>query len=134
MSKTENVNHPSHYTSGMPAIEPECIDFAESMNFCRGNAFKYVWRAGKKGDAIEDLQKALWYLKRVHPSFFDNTIVSPTWSFYYEKAKKLASDAFIEDKLYILNLICNGGCNSAIQEIENMIATYYDQQEEEKNV
>ena len=34
------------------------------MNFCLGNAMKYIWRAGEKGDAIEDLQKAMWYLDR----------------------------------------------------------------------
>jgi hypothetical protein len=34
------------------------------MNFCRGNAIKYIWRAGLKGDAIEDLRKARWYLDR----------------------------------------------------------------------
>jgi hypothetical protein len=34
------------------------------MNFCCGNAIKYLWRAGEKGDAIEDLRKALWYVDR----------------------------------------------------------------------
>ena len=122
MSETDNVNHPSHYTSGMPAIEPECFDFAVSMSFCQGNAFKYVWRAGKKGDAIEDLQKALWYLGRAYLIFPENGRVPPAWYFYYKKAKKLASDAFIEEKLYILDLICNSIYKSAIKEIENMIA------------
>jgi hypothetical protein len=34
------------------------------MNFCLGNALKYIWRAGLKGDAIEDLKKARWYIER----------------------------------------------------------------------
>jgi len=34
------------------------------MNFCLGNALKYIWRADLKGDAIEDLQKAVWYINR----------------------------------------------------------------------
>jgi hypothetical protein len=34
------------------------------MNFCLGNALKYIWRADLKGDAIEDLQKAAWYINR----------------------------------------------------------------------
>jgi hypothetical protein len=35
------------------------------MNFCLGNAVKYIWRAGlKSNSAIEDLQKACWYLER----------------------------------------------------------------------
>ena len=34
------------------------------MNFCVGNAVKYLWRAGLKGDGIEDLRKAAWYVQR----------------------------------------------------------------------
>jgi len=61
----DNVNHPAHYTCGFEFKSPECIDFTRHMSFCRGNAFKYVWRCGLKGDKnkwIEDLQKAKWYL------------------------------------------------------------------------
>ena len=36
----------------------------EHMNFCLGNAVKYIWRADGKGDALEDLKKARWYLNR----------------------------------------------------------------------
>lgn len=60
----DNVNHPSHYTDG----KIEVIDFIEqkNLNFHRGNAVKYIARAGKKDPAkeIEDLQKAVWYLQR----------------------------------------------------------------------
>ena len=55
------INHPQHY-SGMPAKPIECIAITRWMPFNLGNAFKYVWRAGKKGDCKEDLQKANWYL------------------------------------------------------------------------
>lgn len=61
---TDIINHPAHYT-GVTA-EIECIDIARHINFQLGNAFKYVWRAGKKGGRdkeIEDLKKALWYLE-----------------------------------------------------------------------
>ena len=61
----DNVNHPDHYTSHPSGIE--CIKVTEHMNFCLGNAIKYVWRAGLKGDSskqIEDLRKAAWYLER----------------------------------------------------------------------
>jgi hypothetical protein len=34
------------------------------MGFCLGNAVKYIWRCGQKGDAIEDLKKARWYIDR----------------------------------------------------------------------
>lgn len=56
------INHPEHYTSHKSGIE--CIDVTENFNFCLGNVLKYVWRADHKGQPIEDLEKALWYLKR----------------------------------------------------------------------
>ena len=56
------VNHPGHYTKHPSGIE--CIQVTEHMNFCLGNAMKYIWRAGLKGDARQDLEKAKWYLDR----------------------------------------------------------------------
>jgi hypothetical protein len=57
-----NVDHPAHYQGdGI-----EVIDVIESfdLNFRLGNAVKYILRAGRKGDRIEDLEKAMWYLSR----------------------------------------------------------------------
>lgn len=56
------VNHPAHYTDHPSGVE--CIAVAEHMNFCLGNVIKYVWRAGSKGNQLEDLRKAAWYLAR----------------------------------------------------------------------
>lgn len=56
------VNHPDHYNDHPSGIE--CIEIVEHMNFCVGNAIKYLWRAGLKGDAIKDLKKAEWYIRR----------------------------------------------------------------------
>ena len=58
------VNHPSHYTNHPSGIE--CIQITEHMNFCLGNAIKYIWRAGLKDNtaAVEDLMKASWYIDR----------------------------------------------------------------------
>jgi hypothetical protein len=60
--KTDMVNHPPHYTVG----GVETIDFIEAkgLNYHLGQVIKYVSRAGKKGDALQDLQKARWYLNR----------------------------------------------------------------------
>lgn len=55
------VNHPKHYTSHPSGVE--CIQVTEHMNFCLGNAVKYLWRADLKG-GIEDLEKAKWYIER----------------------------------------------------------------------
>lgn len=58
------VNHPSHYTTG----KIEVIDFItdKKLDFCRGNAVKYIVRAGLKDPSKEkeDLQKAIFYINR----------------------------------------------------------------------
>ena len=56
------VDHPDHYNQHPAGIE--CIDVVEEFNFNIGNAIKYLWRAGLKGDASEDLKKAVWYVNR----------------------------------------------------------------------
>ena len=56
------VNHPKHYTSHPSGID--CIQITEHMSFNLGNAIKYIWRADLKHDAIEDLRKAEWYIRR----------------------------------------------------------------------
>lgn len=62
MNANDPVNHPKHYTTHPSKVE--CITVTEHMDFCLGNAMKYIWRAGEKGDKIEDLKKARWYLDR----------------------------------------------------------------------
>lgn len=62
MSDHDPVNRPAHYTGHPSGVE--CIQITEHLNFCIGNAIKYLWRAGLKGDAIEDLEKAAWYVAR----------------------------------------------------------------------
>jgi hypothetical protein len=57
----DNVNHPKHYTQHPSGVE--CIQITEHMNFCLGNAMKYIWRASLK-NGTEDLYKAIWYINR----------------------------------------------------------------------
>lgn len=59
---TDNVNNPKHYNSHPSGIQ--AIEVTEHMNFCLGNAIKYIWRADLKDDAITDLEKAKWYIDR----------------------------------------------------------------------
>lgn len=59
---TDSVNHPAHYRAHPSGVE--CIQIAEHMGFNLGNAVKYIWRADEKGNAIEDLRKAAWYVNR----------------------------------------------------------------------
>ena len=58
------INYPPHYTSHPSGVE--AIQITEHMNFCIGNAVKYLWRADLKHDdgGIEDLKKAAWYIDR----------------------------------------------------------------------
>jgi hypothetical protein len=60
--KADMVNHPPHYTSHPSGVE--CIQITEHMGFNLGNALKYIWRADLKGSAVEDLEKAIFYINR----------------------------------------------------------------------
>lgn len=70
VSNDDMVNHPSHYADG----KIEVIEFIEDkkLGYHRGNAVKYISRAGKKKDSgmadalkeIQDLEKAVWYINR----------------------------------------------------------------------
>ncbi|MFM9367568.1 DUF3310 domain-containing protein [Streptomyces sp. Da 82-17] len=60
LSTPDVVKHPSHYTSHPSGIE--CIEITKHMNFTLGSAMKYLWRAGLKDDAIQDLEKARQYI------------------------------------------------------------------------
>lgn len=59
----EVVNHPKHYQGkgGMEAID--VIEGFE-LGFNLGNAIKYILRAKRKDDVIQDLRKAIWYIRR----------------------------------------------------------------------
>lgn len=86
---TDNVNHPKHYTS-----HPSGVQAIEITRWLRGpysNACKYVMRGwdGLKGDPIEDLAKAIWYLNDAE-KFPDDGRILPTdadmrWREYYEE-------------------------------------------------
>lgn len=56
------VNHPPHYNNHPSGVE--AIEITEWFSFSLGSAIKYIWRAGEKNDAIEDLKKASWYINR----------------------------------------------------------------------
>ena len=65
---SDAVNNPAHYNAG----DIECIDAIraalspeEFRGFLKGNALKYIWRAGKKGDAIQDFKKSSWYIEKL---------------------------------------------------------------------
>ena len=59
---SDDINHPAHYTHG-PIEVIEIIEGFD-LGYRLGNVIKYILRAGHKGDAVKDLQKARWYLDR----------------------------------------------------------------------
>jgi hypothetical protein len=59
--QSSSVHHPKHYTSHPSGIE--CIQITRHMGFNLGNAIKYIWRADLKGNLVEDLKKAVWYIQ-----------------------------------------------------------------------
>lgn len=61
MADRSQIEHPAHYNRG----KIEVIDFIEDqqLGFVLGNAVKYICRAGFKGDKVQDLEKACFYLQ-----------------------------------------------------------------------
>lgn len=64
--KTDNINHPQHYTYS----KYECIEVMTDIfgpeavkDFCICNAFKYFWRHKHK-NGLEDIKKAKWYVDK----------------------------------------------------------------------
>ena len=61
---SDQVNSPEHYGGAENIYEAIKVIEAWDLDFCLGNVIKYIARAGKKGDAVQDLKKAKWYLDR----------------------------------------------------------------------
>lgn len=60
VKNTQNVIFPKHYKK----YSIECIDIVQHLDFCLGNVIKYLYRAGYKDNALDDLKKAGFYLHR----------------------------------------------------------------------
>lgn len=70
----DNVNHPGHYTWLKEKAGIEVIDITRHLSFDMGNAIKYILRCGLKecgsvDKAIEDIDKAIWYLNDYKNNF-----------------------------------------------------------------
>jgi hypothetical protein len=101
---SDTVSHPSHYTAHPSGVE--AIEVCEHLSFNLGCALKYVWRAGLKGDALEDLRKAEWYLRRELQRLddgcdYDLSLWSHRWAPVAESASVM-DDAFLGEFLRAL--------------------------------
>jgi hypothetical protein len=61
---SDPINHPEHYGGADNPYEAIKVVEAWNLDFHLGNVIKYISRAGKKGEELEDLKKAKWYLDR----------------------------------------------------------------------
>lgn len=95
------INHPAHYQgNGLEAIE---VIEDWQLGYHLGNAVKYILRAGKKGDRKQDLEKALWYVRRAMeqwPSGWEGTISASD----VEKAFSL--DESLSNAIYYIQRSC----------------------------
>lgn len=94
------INHPKHYTAAGATLNAEPIDLCEQLDFCIGNAVKYVLRAPYKGNELEDLEKAHWYLNR----WLNEKPVANIFFIHGALAKK-AAQAFRKKHQFIKALI-----------------------------
>lgn len=88
------VNKPKHYNDHPSGIQ--CIEITRHMCFNLGNAFKYVFRAGSKGNYVEDLKKARWYLKDA--TYYGSCLVFKDRTERAEVSKKLQQIVDAETK------------------------------------
>ena len=109
MPEQDVVNRPSHYADGW-SNGAEVIDITENLNFNRGNAVKYIARAGKKDPEkeLEDLKKAEFYLKReiarITPVVEDGPRYIIGWDFEIGQREPAVEEAVTRqwDSLYVV--------------------------------
>lgn len=63
-ANADPVHHPQYYGGKDNPYEAIKVIEAHDLNFSLGNVIKYILRTGKKGDPVEDLKKAKWYIER----------------------------------------------------------------------
>lgn len=92
------VNHPPHYNK----LPVQCIEITRHLGFNLGNAIKYMWRCNDKGTKVQDLEKAIWYIKdeignidQRHTCLYTDKIraVLPYFSYCIGKAIALTVEA-----------------------------------------
>ena len=85
-----SVNHPSHYTQG----KREVIDLTELLDFCTGNAVKYILRAPYKGNLLRDLKKARWYFQHLADSDYGTAITADLYHMACEYGNDTLKELF----------------------------------------
>lgn len=80
--RENEVTHPSHYAT----LDPEPITFIRDRDYLTGSALKYIFRAGHKGGADEnvDMGKAAWYLRELVNKHGGQTVIEILRNVYWD--------------------------------------------------
>jgi hypothetical protein len=113
------IDHPQHY-GGDTKYEHVKVVETWGLGYHLGNATKYLSRAGKKGDRIEDLEKALWYLARA--AKVDITPTPPNKGFLMPPRNVAEAWGLDETFTAILEEACFGDLWTAIDLLREQIA------------
>lgn len=110
------VNHPPHYKQ----YNYEVIELTENLDFCIGNACKYILRAPYKQNERQDLEKAIWYMERAKLK------IIPDCEDYYRISLEVARyfsalDPVIKDILRYLQFENETFLNSAIKKTKERL-------------
>lgn len=119
-SAHENVvSHPSHYAT----LDPEPITFIRDKDYLTGSALKYIFRAGHKNGADEnvDMGKAAWYLRELVAEQGGQSVIAILRNVYWDTIdRQLAPEdraEEIRDRLTdFVSAILRGCLNNYIQE------------------
>lgn len=90
-ASTDQVTHPSHYAT----LDPEPITFIRDKDYLTGSALKYIFRAGHKNGADEnvDMGKAAWYLRELFNERGGQTVIAILRGVYWDTIdRQLAPD------------------------------------------
>ncbi len=134
--KHNAIEHPPHYCTHPSGIE--AIHVSSRMNFVLGNAFKHLFRCSSKGRTLEDLNKALWYLKYELSNRQGNWLTrvgwAITWSDYFEHNADVEQVLAYEtrycghmssalDAICVAGMLHGGPCSvrRAIKSVEKMV-------------
>lgn len=81
-ASTDQVTHPSHYAT----LDPEPITFIRGQDYLTGSALKYIFRAGHKNGADEniDMGKAAWYLRELVNEQGEQTVIAILRNVYWD--------------------------------------------------
>lgn len=104
---SDNVNHPSHYAEGRK-YEPKDVIRDWRLNFNLGNAVKYLSRAGRKNDKVEDLKKAQTYIQFELDAIAEENGVKPAPQFISKRLTESELDNLIPNVADLLEMTATG--------------------------